>query len=205
MITDRKQHGQSSYYNSNAGHFSCFTSGRLDNNCKGIPAESSSGSACASSTPRLIACGASLQEGRQGIFRFADALLDVGDGSHYLCIGSLLCAKAADVGRSFRKCLYGFSITFQYLSRSLSDLQLAVEHKQGIIHVGNVGNNLCLYSLAISLCLFQGDLCILFGVQQLPEQVYCQLAVTGNEYVLVAAFLSKLLIGSCGDKPMDGA
>ena len=50
---------------------------------------------------------------------------------------------------------HGFHVLFQDLGSLLSDLQLAVEHQQGVIHIGYIGNHLCLYGLFIELRLFQ--------------------------------------------------
>ena len=72
---------------------------------------------------------------------------------------------------SFFHGFYGFEVAFQNIAGGFADLQLAVEHQQGVVHIGYVGDYLRLYGLLVELCLLQGNLCLALGVQQLAEQV----------------------------------
>ena len=53
----------------------------------------------------------------------------------------------------------------------LGDLQLAVQHQQGVVHVGYAGDDLRLNGLFVELRLLQANLCLSLRVQQLTEEV----------------------------------
>ncbi len=66
---------------------------------------------------------------------------------------------------------YGFQVLFQNLDGAFGDLQLAVEHQQGVVHIGYAGNDLRLNGLFVELRLLQANLCLSLRVQQLTEEV----------------------------------
>lgn len=71
---------------------------------------------------------------------------------------------------SFFHGFYGFEVTFQNIAGDFTDLQPVIEHQQGVVYIGYTDDYLRLYGLLAELYLFQGNLYLAFGVQQLAEQ-----------------------------------
>ena len=67
--------------------------------------------------------------------------------------------------------LHGLQVLFQNLDGAFGDLQLAVQHQQGVVHVGYAGDDLRLDGLFVELRLLQANLCLSLRVQQLTEEV----------------------------------
>ena len=96
--------------------------------------------------------------------------------------------------------------SFQYLDGAFGDLQLAVQHQQGVVHVGYAGDDLRLNGLFVELRLLQANLCLSLRVQQLTEEVDLPACGDGQGSRFCVAFpLSQLLTVPCGDKASVGA
>ena len=109
----------------------------------------------------------------EGVLCLADALAQVGKRSHGLSVGGTALLDCGTVdGTELVHGLHRLKVALEHVGGLFRNLQLAVEHQQGIVCIGHVGYELRLHGLLLVLRLPQCDLGVALGVEQLAEEVY---------------------------------